>query len=134
MSSKKKTTEKKSKSPKDYRTAAEVSFAQAQTLAGEKVMSDEEFIVSMSKSDDLADHPDAWTETGTCGHCGMMICWAETARDMLKAGDTGPGAIGRWSDESRKRWEAGKYFQLYQTEKAAGRDPHKAFEDRKWEM
>ncbi len=134
MSSKKKTTEKKLKSSKDYRAASEASFAQAQTLAGTKIMSDEAFIESMSRSDDLADHPDAWTEAGTCGHCGMMICMAQTARDMLAAGDTGPGAIGRWSDESHKRWQAGKYFQFYQSEKAAGRDPNKSFEERGWEM
>jgi hypothetical protein len=113
---------------------ANEALEQAQVLAGQKEMSDEKFLETMSRSDRLADHPDAWTEAGTCGCCGMNICMAETARQMIAAGDTGPGAISRWADLNRKNWEAGKYFQLYQSEQQAGRDPHQAFTDRGWEM
>lgn len=113
---------------------ASEALEQAQVLAGQKQMSDKDFLESMARSDSLADHPDAWTEDGTCGCCGMNICMAETARKMIAEGDTGPGAMSRWADLNRKNWEAGKYFQFYTTEKEAGRDPYKSFEERGWEM
>src|SRR5208283_3867277 len=113
--------------PEDYREAAEEAMEQAKTLAGMGSMSDREFLESMARCDRLVDHED------NCGHCGMQIINAQTARDLLAEGDILDG-IAKWSAESRRRWEETKYFKLYQAEKAAGRDPHKAFEERGWEM
>lgn len=113
---------------------AKDALEQAEVLVGKKVMSDKEFLESMARSDSLTDHPDAWTDAGTCGVCGMNICMAETARKMIAEGDTGEGAISRWADQNRKNWEAGKYFQFYISEKEAGRDPSISFVDRGWEM
>lgn len=103
------------------------ALEQAKTLAGEGTMNDLEFLESVSRSDSLVDHPD------NCGCCAMNIIMAQTARDMLANGEIEDG-IRKWSDESRRRWEESKYYKLYQEEKAAGRDPHKAFEERGWEM
>ncbi len=111
----------------EHAEAAAEAMEQARTLAGKGTMSDREFLESMARSDRLVDHED------NCGCCAMNIIMAQTARDMLAEGDILDG-IKKWSDESRRRWEDSKYFKLYQQEKAAGRDPHKAFEERGWEM
>lgn len=57
--------------------------------------------------------------------------WVEVARDML----AGPEPLDdvqvttrRYVDECDRRWRAGKFFQLHQTEGPAG------FERRGWEM
>ncbi len=63
----------------------------------------------------------------------MQIIMVQTARDLLAEGDILDG-IARWSGEHRRRWEQSKYFKLYQAEKAAGRNPRKAFAQRRWEM
>jgi hypothetical protein len=111
----------------DYREAAEEAMAQARTLMGEGTMSDREFLESMARADELVDHED------NCGHCGMQIVQAQTARDLLAEGDILDG-IAKWVAEHRRRWQETKYFKLYQAEKAAGRDPAKAFAKRGWEM
>lgn len=111
----------------EHAEAAKEALDQAKTLAGQGTMTDLQFLESMARSDRLVDHPD------NCGCCAMNIIMAQTARDLLAANEI-EGGIGKWSDESRRRWEESKYFKLYQEEKAAGRDPHKAFEDRGWEM
>jgi hypothetical protein len=111
----------------DYREAAREALEQAKTLAGMGTMSDREFLESMAGSDRLVDHED------NCGHCGMQIIQAQTARDLLAEGEILDG-IAKWSAESTRRWRQTKYFLLYQAEKEAGRDPGKAFEERGWEM
>jgi len=111
----------------DYREAAQEALVQAKTLMGEGAMSDREFLESMAHADDLVDHED------NCGHCGMQIVQAQTARDLLAEGEILDG-IAKWVAEHRRRWQETKYFKLYQTEKAAGRDPKKAFEKCGWEM
>jgi hypothetical protein len=115
------------KSADDFRELAQEALEQARTLVGLGSMSDREFLESMARCDRLVDHED------DCGHCAMQIIQAQTARDLLAEGEILDG-IHKWSVESRRRWEQSKYFKLYQAEKAAGRDPHKAFEERGWEM
>ena len=115
------------KRTEDYREAAQEALDQAKTLAGDGTLSEREFLESMARSDRLVDHED------NCGLCATQIINAETARDLLAEGDILDG-IAKWSAESRRRWEQSKYFNLYQREKAAGRDPKKAFEKRGWEM
>jgi len=68
----------------------------------------------------------------TCGMCYHAFLWSEVAREMVEKGDFENG-ISRWSDETRRRWEQTKFFKLWQEESAAGRDPHKAFENKGWE-
>ena len=111
----------------DFRGAAHEALEQAKTLLGQGTMSDREFLESMAHADDLVDHED------NCGHCGMQIIQAQTARDLLAEGEILDG-IAKWVAEHRRRWYETKYFKLYQAETAAGRDPHKAFEERGWEM
>lgn len=90
-------------------------------------MTDREFLESMATSDSLVDHKD------NCGVCGHQIVMGEAARQLLTANDVEDG-IAKWSDLAKKMWEETKYFKLYQEEVAAGRDPHKAFDERQWEM
>lgn len=104
---------------------------QTETLAGKPTMTDEEFLKSMSGLDALVDH-DVDPETCVCGHCFHQFVMAQTARDMLAAGDTEDG-IRRWSDEAQNRWRQSKFFLLWREEEAAGRDPHAAFAERGWE-
>lgn len=68
----------------------------------------------------------------TCGMCYHAFLWSEVAREMVEKGDFEDG-ISRWSEETKRRWEQTKFFKLWQEETAAGRDPHKAFEERGWE-
>lgn len=86
---------------------------------------DQEFLESMSRCDELVDHQD------NCGHCYMQIVMAEVARELVKRGN---GTLAEWDDEVKRRWQEGKYFKLYEEERVAGRDPHIAFEERGWEM
>jgi hypothetical protein len=65
-----------------------------------------------------------------CYHRKVM---AEVAREINASGDF-EGAIHRLSQEAEFRWRESKYVKLYNDELAAGRDPHKAFEERNWEM
>jgi hypothetical protein len=64
--------------------------------------------------------------------CYNIIVGAQTDRDMLAAGEW-EDVMNKWATESRRRWEESKFFKLWQEEKAAGRDPHKAFAERGWE-
>src|SRR5262245_36832809 len=114
--------------PDDYREAAEDSLELARVLAGQGKISDQDFLERMARSDRLVDH-----DGETCGMCCNMIIGAQVAREMLEAGEY-EDVVGKWAEESRRRWEESKFFKLYQEEKSAGRDPHKAFEERGWEM
>lgn len=109
----------------EYRQLAEEFLAQAETLAGRGTLSDREFLESTARSDRLIDHED------NCGHCHMLVCMAEAARHLLAEGDVLDG-MTKWDDEWQRRWQGSKYFQLWQEEEAAGRDP-KAFAERGWE-
>lgn len=111
----------------DYRNAAEDALEAATVLAGGDGIGDQDFLGRMARSDELADH-----DGETCGQCRNMIVGAEVAREMVEAGEF-EDVVGKWAAETQRRWQAGKFFKLWQEETDAGRDPRKAFEDRGWE-
>src|SRR3984957_12191044 len=113
--------------PEDYREAAEDSLELAKVLAGEGAISDQDFLERMARSDALVDH-----DGETCGMCHNIILGAQVAREMIEAGEH-EDVVSKWAQESRRRWENSKFVKLWQEEKEAGRDPHKAFEERGWE-
>lgn len=113
--------------PEDYRRAAEDSLELAKVLAGQGGISDQDFLERMARSDESVDH-----DGETCGMCYQIILGAQLAREMLAAGEY-EDVVSKWAEESRRRWEAGKFFRLWQEEVRAGRDPHQAFQDRGWE-
>src|SRR5262245_21398088 len=115
------------KKPEDFRQAAEDNLEVARVLAGEGRISDQEFLERMARSDSTVDH-----DGETCGMCFNIILGAQVAREMLAAGEY-EDVVNKWTLESRRRWEQGKFFKLWQEETKAGRDPHKAFEERGWE-
>ena len=51
---------------------------------------------------------------------------------MIEVGEY-EDVVSKWAAETQRRWEASKFFKLWQEEKEAGRDPRKAFEERGWE-
>jgi hypothetical protein len=113
--------------PEDYREAAENSLELAKSLAGKGEISDQDFLERMARSDELVDH---YGET--CGMCHNIMIGAEVAREMIEAGEY-EDVVSKWAMESRRRWENSKFVKLWQKEQRAGRDPHKAFEERGWE-
>ena len=113
--------------PEDYREAADDSLELAKVLAGQGGISDQEFLERMARSDDLVDH-----DGETCGMCHNMILGAQVAREMIEAGEY-EDVVSKWAAEAKRRWEKSKFFKLWQKEQKAGREPHKAFEDRGWE-
>jgi hypothetical protein len=113
--------------PEDYREAADDSLELAKVLAGQGATGDQDFLERMARSDDLLDH-----DGETCGMCHNLILGAQVAREMIEAGEY-EDVVSKWAEEAPRRWEDSKFFKLWQEEKKAGRDPHKAFEDRGWE-
>jgi hypothetical protein len=109
--------------PEDYMDAADNTLELARVLAGEGGISDQDFLERMARSDELADH-----DGTTCGQCHYTILGAEVAREMIEAGEY-EDVVSKWSAETKRRWEKSKFFKLWEKEKKAGRDPHKAFED-----
>jgi hypothetical protein len=114
------------RTPGDYRDAAEEALERAKILAGEGVISDQDFLERMASSDALVDH-----DGETCGLCHNMILGAQVAREMIEAGEY-DDVVDKWSTESRRRWEQSKFFKLWQEEQRAGRNPHQAFQERGW--
>src|SRR5271167_4874558 len=106
--------------PEDYREAAEDSLELAKVLAGQGGIGDQDFLERMARSDDLVDH-----DGETCGMCHNITLGAEVAREMIEAGEY-EDVVGKWADETKRRWENSKFFKLWQEETKAGRDPHKA--------
>ena len=123
---KKRKPHKKSK-PEDYMEAANDAMELAKVLAGQGGISDQDFLERMARSDALVDH-----DGETCGMCHNMILGAQVAREMLEAGEYAD-VVSKWATEARRRWEQSKFCKLWQEELKAGRDPHKAFQDRGWE-
>jgi len=115
------------RTPEDFQSAAEDNLEVARALAGEGRISDREFLERMARSDRTVDH-----DGETCGMCHNIILGAQVAREMLAAGEY-EDVVHKWAVESRRRWEASKFVKLWQEERAAGRDPHKAFAERGWE-
>lgn len=105
----------------DYQRSAEDSIELAKVLAGEGAMSDQDFLQRMARNDVMVDH-----DGETCGMCHNIILGAEVAREMIEAGEY-EDVVSKWAEESQRRWRESKL------EQAAGRDPHKAFEERGWE-
>ena len=96
-------------------------------LAGQGQISDQDFLERMARSDNLVDH-----DGETCGMCHNILLGAQVAREMIEAGEY-EDVVSKWAQEARRRWEQSKFFKLWQEEQKAGRDPHKAFEERGWE-
>jgi hypothetical protein len=111
----------------DYREAAENQLELAKVLAGQGAISDQDFLERMARSDELVDH-----DGESCGMCHNIILGAQVAREMIEAGEY-EEVVSKWATEMRRRWEESKFFKLWQKEQQAGRDPHKAFEERGWE-
>jgi hypothetical protein len=118
---------RKDRRPEDYRQAAEDSLELAKVLAGQGIISDQAFLETMARSDELVDH-----DGQMCGQCHSMIVGAQVAREMIEAGEY-EDVVSKWATEARRRWEKSKFFKLWQAEKMAGRDPRKAFKKRGWE-
>ena len=127
MSPRKKGKPPEERKPEDYREAAEDSLELAKVLAGQGEISDQDFLERMARSDAVVDH-----DGETCGMCHNIILGAQVAREMIEDGEY-EDVVGKWAAEARRRWEESKFFKLWQEEKEAGRDPHKAFEERGWE-
>src|SRR5215472_16030119 len=113
--------------PEDYMEAADNALELAKVLAGQGGISDQDFLERMARSDHLVDH-----DGETCGLCHNIILGAQVAREMIEAGEY-QDVVSKWAQEARRRWEASKFFRLWQDEVRAGRDPHQAFRDRGWE-
>ena len=67
-----------------------------------------------------------------CGLCFHRWVMREVALELIASGDIQSG-MHRWNDEVERRWRAGKFYQLWQAERAAGRDPRQSFTERGWE-
>ena len=115
------------RTPEDYMEAADNALELAKVLAGQGQISDQEFLERMAHSDELVDH-----DGTTCGQCHYAILGAEVAREMIEAEEY-EDVVSKWAAEHKRRWEKSKFFKLWEKEKKAGRDPHKAFKDRGWE-
>jgi hypothetical protein len=125
MSKKRKPPEERKS--EDYREAAEDSLELAKVLAGEGSIGDQDFLERMARSDAVVDH-----DGETCGMCHNIILGAQVAREMIEAGEY-EDVVSKWAQEAQRRWRNSKFFKLWQQEQKAGRDPHKAFEERGWE-
>jgi hypothetical protein len=123
----KKKKPKEERTAEDFRESAENNLELAKVLAGEGGVSDQDFLQRMARSDEMVDH-----DGETCGMCHNIILGAQIAREMLEAGEY-EDVVAKWADEAQRRWHNSKFFKLWQEETKAGRDPHKAFEERGWE-
>ena len=111
----------------DYQNAAEDALESAKALAGLGGVGEQDFLERMARSDELADH-----DGETCGQCHNVILGAEVAREMIETGEC-EEVVRKWAAETQRRWQASKFFKLWQQEKDAGRDPREAFRERGWE-
>ena len=93
-------------------------------------MNEIEFLVSRSK--DIEPDDPSMHDLEVCGMCFHRSLMRDVARDMLTTDDT-TNAVIRWSEEVQRRWQAGKFYQLWQAERTAGRDPEATFAERGWE-
>ncbi|MHB1423297.1 MAG: hypothetical protein ACYC3I_08895 [Gemmataceae bacterium] len=112
--------------PEDYRNAAEDSLELAKVLAGQGHISDQDFLERMARSDAVVED-----DGEKCGMSYNILLGAQIAREMLEAGEY-QNVVSKWAAEAWRRWQESKFFKLWQEEQKAGRDPHKAFEERGW--
>ena len=115
------------RNPEDARRAAEESIELARVLAGESVMSGQEFLTRMARSDDMA-----FLDAESDGMTHNILLGAQVAREMLEAGEY-EDVVHKWAEETQRRWRESKFFKLWQAEQQAGRDPNRAFHERGWE-
>lgn len=87
-------------------------------------MTDKEFLASMSKIDSHLDH-----DVDVCGQCFHQFLMAEVARELL---ENDFYSINAWSEETKRRWEEGKFFKLWQEAIIQGLEPHDVFGDKGW--
>ncbi|HJT36766.1 MAG TPA: hypothetical protein VJ783_32385 [Pirellulales bacterium] len=111
----------------DARRAAEESIELARVLADQSVMSGQEFLERMARSDDMA-----FLDPESDGMTHNIVLGAQVAREMLEAGEY-EDVVQTWARETQRRWRTSKFFKLWQAEQQAGRDPHRAFHERGWE-
>lgn len=64
--------------------------------------------------------------------CYNIILASQIAREMIEAGER-EDVVSKWAAELERCWRQSTFFKLWQEERAAGRDPHMAFEERGWE-
>ena len=114
------------RTPDDFMDAAKESLELAKVLTGQTVMSDQKFLESVARSGRMVDN-----DGETCGMSHKILLEAQVAREMLEAGEY-EDVVSKWVAESWRRWQASKFFKLWQEETKAGRDPHKAFQERGW--
>jgi hypothetical protein len=112
--------------PEDRADVARDNLEVARVLAGQGRISDQEFLERMARSDSAVG-----TDDETDGLSCNIRLGAQVAREMLEAGEY-ENVVSKWAEEARRRWEQSKFFKLWQEETKAGRDPHKAFEERGW--
>ncbi len=117
---------KDERTPDDFKEAAAESLELAKVLVGQSVMSDQKFLEAVARSDRLVDN-----DGETCGMSHKILLEAQVAREMIEAGEY-EDVRNKWVAESWRRWKESKFFKLWQEETKAGRDPHKAFEERGW--
>jgi hypothetical protein len=115
------------KDPHDLHEAARGSLELAEVLVGKKHISDQDFLERMARTGSMVDE-----DPETCGIACRMLIDAQVAQEMLEAGEY-EDVRNKWVTESWRRWQDSKFFKLWQEEQAAGRDPHKAFQERGWE-
>ena len=81
-----------------------------------------------------AEDPYITCDTETCGQCARQKMQSEVAKRMLREEPSpGPDHLKAWVDESERLFQKSKFYQLWQTEKKAGRDPKVAFEALGWQ-
>lgn len=112
---------------KDYALAAHRALREAQALAGNEPMSDEEFLTSMA-TPPIQEH-----DLDTCGMCTHRWIMHEVAKPMLEVKDFTNG-MQRWAEESERLWQATKFVKAYQDAVAAGKDPHVVFNELGWQL
>lgn len=115
------------RNPEDAHRAAEDSIELARVLAGESIMSGQEFLERMARSDDRI-----FLDPETDGMTHNIVLGAQVAREMLEAGEY-EDVVHKWAEESQRRWRESKFFKLWQAEQQARRDPNQAFRERGWE-
>src|SRR5437763_8315701 len=113
--------------PEDYMEAADNALELAKVLAGQGGISDQDFLETMARSDELVDH-----DGTTCGQCHYQILGAQVAREMIEAGEY-EDVVSKWSAEHKRRREKSKFVKLREKEKKAGRDHRQVVEDRGWD-
>ena len=69
----------------------------------------------------------------TCGHCHKEKLKADAMAEVLEMNPAPENLLEAGLDLMKKKWQESKFFKLWQEERAAGREPEKAFAERGWE-